>query len=162
MGRYLLYAIGEIILVVIGILLALQINTWNEKRLTQEREAKFLRELRSNLDRNAEVLREFEKFQGRLINHMNRLIELRQESLPFNDSLVPYFEGITWLEQINLVTSAYATMKVSGLDIISSDSLRLKTIELHEVFYAQYKEVVKDVGLALFSTQVQNFAREYP
>lgn len=32
LGRYLLYAIGEIVLVVIGILLALQINTWNEER----------------------------------------------------------------------------------------------------------------------------------
>ena len=31
-GRYLKYAIGEIILVVIGILIALQVNNWNEKR----------------------------------------------------------------------------------------------------------------------------------
>ncbi|MFT6046016.1 MAG: hypothetical protein ACI9WC_001721, partial [Arenicella sp.] len=31
-GKYLLYAIGEIVLVVIGILIALQINTWNEDR----------------------------------------------------------------------------------------------------------------------------------
>mgnify|MGYP001591841413 CR=1 FL=1 len=31
-SKYLLYAIGEIILVVIGILIALQINNWNEKR----------------------------------------------------------------------------------------------------------------------------------
>ena len=31
-SKYLLYAIGEIILVVIGILIALQINTWNEQR----------------------------------------------------------------------------------------------------------------------------------
>ncbi len=30
--KYLLYAIGEIILVVIGILIALQVNNWNEKR----------------------------------------------------------------------------------------------------------------------------------
>jgi len=29
-GKYLLYAIGEIVLVVIGILIALQVNTWNE------------------------------------------------------------------------------------------------------------------------------------
>jgi hypothetical protein len=34
-GRYLLYAIGEIILVVIGILIALQINNWNEQRKEQ-------------------------------------------------------------------------------------------------------------------------------
>jgi sensor domain CHASE-containing protein len=31
-GKYLKYAIGEIILVVIGILIALQINNWNEQR----------------------------------------------------------------------------------------------------------------------------------
>ena len=31
-GRYLKYAIGEIILVMVGILLALQVSNWNEKR----------------------------------------------------------------------------------------------------------------------------------
>ena len=35
-GKYLKYAIGEILLVVIGILIALQINTWNEERLKQK------------------------------------------------------------------------------------------------------------------------------
>ncbi len=35
-SKYLLYAIGEIALVVIGILIALQINTWNEERTTIE------------------------------------------------------------------------------------------------------------------------------
>ncbi len=37
-SRYLFYALGEIMLVVIGILIALQINTWNDSRL-QEKEA---------------------------------------------------------------------------------------------------------------------------
>ena len=35
-GKYLKYAIGEIILVVIGILIALQINNWNEQRKNQD------------------------------------------------------------------------------------------------------------------------------
>lgn len=35
-GKYLKYAIGEIVLVVIGILIALQINNWNEKRVRTE------------------------------------------------------------------------------------------------------------------------------
>ena len=35
-SKYLLYAIGEIFLVVIGILIALQINNWNEKRVIRE------------------------------------------------------------------------------------------------------------------------------
>ena len=37
-GKYLKYAIGEIALVVIGILIALQINTWNSERKTQLKE----------------------------------------------------------------------------------------------------------------------------
>ncbi|QXD26434.1 hypothetical protein F7C95_08530 [Opitutia bacterium ISCC 51] len=35
-GRYLLYAIGEIFLVVVGILIALQINNWNEGRKQEQ------------------------------------------------------------------------------------------------------------------------------
>src|SRR5210317_586335 len=36
LSKYLLYAIGEIILVVVGILIALQINNWNENRKDQQ------------------------------------------------------------------------------------------------------------------------------
>ena len=49
MGKYLKYAIGEIVLVVIGILIALSINTWNENNKS-EKEANFqLSKLRDNL-----------------------------------------------------------------------------------------------------------------
>jgi hypothetical protein len=41
-SKYLLYAIGEIVLVVIGILIALQINNWNESRKNREKENKYL------------------------------------------------------------------------------------------------------------------------
>jgi len=41
-GKYLKYAIGEIVLVVIGILIALQINNWNEERKTNSKERRML------------------------------------------------------------------------------------------------------------------------
>jgi len=47
--NYLKYAIGEIVLVVIGILIALQINNWNIKRLDREKENKYLHEISNNL-----------------------------------------------------------------------------------------------------------------
>lgn len=37
-GKYLKYAIGEIVLVMIGILLALQVNEWNQERLRKKAE----------------------------------------------------------------------------------------------------------------------------
>ena len=48
-ANYLKYAFGEIVLVVIGILIALQINNWNIKRLDHEKEKKYLNEINDNL-----------------------------------------------------------------------------------------------------------------
>ena len=42
-GKYLKYAIGEIILVVIGILIALQINNWNEDRKSDNKGKELIR-----------------------------------------------------------------------------------------------------------------------
>src|SRR6056297_3306833 len=57
---YLLYAIGEILLVVIGILIALQVNNWNEQRSREAKEIEILEtfelELTSSLNRLNEIL----------------------------------------------------------------------------------------------------------
>tara|TARA_B100000497_G_C7695677_1_gene424750 strand:- start:231 stop:434 length:204 start_codon:yes stop_codon:yes gene_type:complete len=47
--KYLLYAVGEIALVVIGILIALQINNWNEFRKDRKVENDILREIITNI-----------------------------------------------------------------------------------------------------------------
>ena len=48
-SKYLLYAIGEIVLVVIGILIALQINNWNEDRKDWAKERFYLRSIRTSI-----------------------------------------------------------------------------------------------------------------
>ena len=45
---YMRYAIGEIVLVVVGILIALQINNWNNQRLSATQEVLLLKELKKN------------------------------------------------------------------------------------------------------------------
>jgi len=54
---YLLYAIGEILLVVIGILIALQVNNWNEERKGYEEERETVERLRAEFVNNLEELR---------------------------------------------------------------------------------------------------------
>ncbi|MFT5762098.1 MAG: hypothetical protein ACI8WA_001222, partial [Polaribacter sp.] len=49
-GKYLKYAIGEIILVVVGILIALQINNWNAEKKTAITELKILEVMQKNLN----------------------------------------------------------------------------------------------------------------
>jgi Family of unknown function (DUF6090) len=58
-SKYLLYAIGEIVLVVIGILIALQINNSNEARKTRATELNFLNNIKEDLQLNLTALDEF-------------------------------------------------------------------------------------------------------
>lgn len=55
-NKYVVYAIGEIILVVIGILIALQINNWNEERKIRQSEQEILQNLNYDLISNKERL----------------------------------------------------------------------------------------------------------
>ncbi|MEM1003237.1 MAG: DUF6090 family protein, partial [Bacteroidota bacterium] len=48
-GKYVKYAIGEIILVVVGILIAVQINNWNINLQDEEKEILYLTRLTTNL-----------------------------------------------------------------------------------------------------------------
>lgn len=57
LSKYLLYAIGEIILVVIGILLALQINNWNENRKNEEQGIIQKKALKTELEKDLETLK---------------------------------------------------------------------------------------------------------
>ena len=70
-GKYLKYAIGEIILVVIGILIALQINNWNEIQKLNKEETTILKNLHENLkqarSQSIVYLNNEEKLRGSLI-----------------------------------------------------------------------------------------------
>ncbi|PHQ28452.1 DUF6090 family protein [Leeuwenhoekiella nanhaiensis] len=57
-GKYLKYAVGEIILVVIGILIALQINNWNEDRKEQAEAIALLSQLHAEFESNRKQLEE--------------------------------------------------------------------------------------------------------
>jgi hypothetical protein len=65
--RYLIYAIGEIALVVIGILLALQINIWNEHRKANKIEKEYLTSLEKEFEENKTELHNFVLLNNQLI-----------------------------------------------------------------------------------------------
>lgn len=56
LGRYFLYAVGEILLVVIGIIIALQVNNWNETARLKKEESSLLMSLESEFILNLENL----------------------------------------------------------------------------------------------------------
>jgi hypothetical protein len=63
--NYLLYAIGEILLVVIGILLALEINNWNEEGQRRNAELIFYENIKTQISRDREQIRREMDFNSR-------------------------------------------------------------------------------------------------
>ncbi|WP_090295316.1 DUF6090 family protein [Flagellimonas zhangzhouensis] len=54
-SKYLLYALGEIILVVVGILIALQLNNWSQENKDRQREQLILKQLNSEFRNNKDL-----------------------------------------------------------------------------------------------------------
>lgn len=125
--RYLLYAIGEIFLVVIGILIALQINTWNGKKIERKREANFLEKLKNQIGSNiAELNENLEEFTF-TYETSNKLLYIIGDSIQDNinqklDSLV-LFNSYDFHTNINLNTIIEGQQN-GDLNLVSSDSLR--------------------------------------
>ncbi|MGB3607632.1 MAG: DUF6090 family protein [Psychroserpens sp.] len=73
-SKYLLYAIGEIILVVIGILIALQINTWNENRKAKQLEANFFGNVLLDLEKDQQKLKYYQNFYTKRIEYLDTML----------------------------------------------------------------------------------------
>ena len=123
-GKYLAYAVGEIMLVVIGILIALQINNWNERRLKQQDEYVLLEELYTTL------VGDLEHQQGEIqINLDSRraiafLLERLEADAPYSDSLPFYFSKAHGRGHGLLRAHAYEKAKAHGLEFLQTDSLK--------------------------------------
>ena len=75
-SKYLLYAIGEIILVVIGILLALQINTWNQLRIEDKKEVELLNGLKEEFQDNLKALEESISINAKVTQSCKELTQI--------------------------------------------------------------------------------------
>ena len=79
LGKYLAYAVGEIVLVVIGILIALQINNYNDARKDRVRELGYLANIRADLAAN--------------IEEMDRYLAARTEGIAAARRIISHFDG---------------------------------------------------------------------
>jgi hypothetical protein len=129
--QYSRYAIGEILLVVIGILIALSINNWNEVNKTRKTELKLLNELKEDLIETKEDL-------------LSDIVKAKL-LLATTDSLYQFAMNSKW-EQLKFSLdfiyetprlfpklSAYKSIQAYGVNIISNDSLRKLITNFYEL-----------------------------
>ena len=144
---YLRYAVGEILLVVIGILIALQVNNWNENRKTNSAAQEALVSLRADFQDNAAQIKERISQVNRTTGYLNNLIKIidRDSSTINPDSLGKYVitGGSYW--NVKITSSTYDALSGAGnLDLIQNKNLRKLLAE----FYSTTKSGFEDEGVS--------------
>jgi len=138
-GKYLAYAAGEIVLVVIGILIALQINNFNDERKDRLRELGYLANIRTDLEAN--------------IAEMDRYLATRTEGIAAAQRIIGHFDGepikdasafntdgvsIYGWQRYYQINNTYQELVNSGnFAMLSNDRIKDGLLDLE----AQYKKI---------------------
>jgi len=140
-SKYLLYAIGEIVLVVIGILIALQVNDWSDQRKNVAFEQDILLLIDKNLQKDAELLRSEMVRTALALTLTDRLLEqVAQEQ--FNDSLNIWMGKIISFERFKSQSSAFEVLKAKGIGYVNDKELQLALITYYdEVLFLLYESL---------------------
>ena len=134
--RYLIYAIGEIVLVVIGILIALQINNNNDLRKARAREVKYLENIRADLVANQEKARDFIAVRAECIGATQRIIakidgEPISDWKAFNKDCISIYG---WQRYYPINFTFKELMNSGSLALLTNDSVKTALLKLEQLY----------------------------
>ena len=127
-SKYLIYAIGEIILVVIGILIALQINNWNEKQKEEKSELLILKTLQKDFIENKKMYSEIVDKQQFVIDNCkslikcfeNKVVEYKRDSI----GTFIYYGAFNYYGAEPILGSYEALIGSGDLKILTNETLK--------------------------------------
>jgi hypothetical protein len=115
--NYLLYAFGEIVLVIAGILIALQIDNWHSDRQDQAALQGYLASIARNMSQDQKALENMRaQHEQRLLNAISLInAKLERPDVPYIQFASQTIEDMSQLQYFNPVTSGYQALRSSGL-----------------------------------------------
>jgi hypothetical protein len=141
--NYFMYAIGEIVLIVIGILIVVEIDKWKQASSDREREINILKEILEGFrgdigDLNFNIwVHEGAAKSGRIVlNHFER-------NLPYHDSLSHHFARSLAFSRMVVNEGPYEHLKSIGFNAITNNMLRTRIVSMYDYEFE---------GMRLFET----------
>jgi len=138
-SKYLLYAIGEIVLVVIGILIALSINNWNNNNKDRKLEKLYISGLINDLEGDSIAIAQIKIDSDEQVLRKGKLYNYFEGASYNNDSISRFFD-MQWGMPLgfNPTTTTLDEMKSSGrISVIQNPDIRkqiIKTYNNYQVF----------------------------
>jgi hypothetical protein len=131
--KYLLYAIGEIALVVIGITLALMANSWYQSHQEYKYERYILRQLQmslaadlNNFEQNYKILNQSERDLDKLLG------SIRSAQIDPGEADSLYYAVRLWKGNVRMRKAVYEETKNHGFALISNISIRTQIVDIYE------------------------------
>ena len=141
--KYARYAIGEIVLVVIGILIALQINNWNEDRKQQLEINGALSQILNDLKQDKEVLDFYDQIESKHIDYLKLISKDDYRSVGL-DSILGSLDHYMYFTKNN---NGYAGLKESGkISNINNETLKSSMTNYYEITYESLMEASRFAG----------------
>lgn len=145
-SKYLLYAVGEILLVVIGILIALSINNWNDARKDRIAEKELYRTLIKSLESDLKDVRSKSMILDTALTAQRIFIteSLAEVQSKFTGEQINRMIWQVSKTSYSFVPNVSLYTKISQnqqIDLIQSDALQKKVMDLFEVHYWEYKDL---------------------
>ena len=132
--KYMRYAIGEIVLVVIGILIALQINNWNVAKNNNIYVSLMLKEIYYDLSDDYSII--YMGVEPRLKKKQLGVSKIKEFMIrgkaPSDSIFMDYYQDMQRGFSLTQRTGAFESLKLGGLDKIKNDSLRTQLLEFYE------------------------------
>jgi len=135
-SKYMLYAIGEIVLVVIGILIALQINNANEDRKARKQEVKYLKNLQIDIQTELKNNDTIIAFRANKSKVGARMLEFKKlETVQDIFELEGAIQTVFWWTTFIPTNNTYKELLSSGnLNFIKNDSIKDYLMELDKKY----------------------------
>ncbi len=131
-AKYISYAVGEIVLVVIGILIALQIDGWKEQQEMYQHENNILENLYRDLSATKEELQSDIKANQQSKRNLEIALKNLDNNIPYTMAMDTLFPAIANWESPLPTFTTYEIFKIEGIRIIRSKDIKNGVIKFHE------------------------------
>ena len=153
-GKYLKYAIGEIVLVVIGILIALSINNWNEERKSVNKGKELIRLVYNDLKTDITILNEIVERLDEQSNAVDNLLKIFESQNQFIKDTLAFsndWSRSSWPLTVDRTQNTFSELKTSGQSTLINDNSLIDDLNQFYNSYdsriKNYNEYPKDVRL---------------
>lgn len=149
----------EIVVVIVGILIAYNLEQWRDTRNNKKREIEILKEFKRGLSADLAEMHVYILSHEHSIRSSKIILKVIKDNLPYHDSLDAYFAYTHAFSTFTGNVSPIEQLKNSDLAIVSNDTLRLKISGMYDEAYTRIRLV--EIAIKRDYEQLRDFDRLY-